>query len=329
MSSEESKEPGLQQAVERLLELAGPPPAVPGDFYDEVRGTARVAWQAKVEERRAVRRRRRGVYLLAASVVLVLGAGLYLRLAFSEAASTSVQAAVVEAWSGIPTPGFPVGGVVEAGSEIATGGASHVALRLVGGASLRLDRGTRLVLESSGVMWLKHGAVYLDTGVEGSAAVEVRTPYGVATDVGTQFEVRLGEEGLRLRVREGEVRLALADDTELVAQAGVGLTVLGDGTVEREAVAAHGGAWEWVLRAAPSFELEGKSVAEALDWIVRETGWELRLADAELHREVRAAVVHGSLQGVPPDEAPELVLLGSRLAYRIEGGTLFVERREE
>jgi len=323
MDTKEPKEAGMKQAVERLLELAGPPPAVPKDFYDEVRGTARVAWQAKVQERRAAWRRRRNVCLLAASVVLALGAGLYVRLAGS--GSPAEPAAVVEAWFGVPTPGFPVGDSVEAGSEIATGGASRVALRLAGGVSLRLDRGTRLVLESSDVMWLEYGAVYLDTGAESSAAVKVRTSYGVATDVGTQFEVRLGAESLRLRVREGEVRLAASGET-LAAKAGVALTVHDDGSVERQDVAIHGEAWEWILQAAPSFELEGRSVAEALDWIVRETGWELRFADPELRREVRTIVAHGSLQGVPPHQAPELVLLGSGLAYGVADGTLLVER---
>ncbi len=281
MKVEDTKEPGLQQAVERLLELAGPPPNVPKKLYDEVRGTARVAWLAKVEERRVRQRRRRNVYLLAALVVLALGTGLYFRLA----GSGSEPLAVVEAWSGIPTPGFPVGGDIMAGMEIATSDASRVALRLVGGASLRLDRGTRLLLVTPNMIWFENGTVYIDTGTDGSgAAVEVRTPQGVVTDVGTQFEVRQDEGSLRLRVREGEVRLALADDNLLSAQAGVALTVLSDGTVEREAVAPHGEGWEWVLRAAPSFELEGKSVAEALDWIVRETGWELRFADEELRR---------------------------------------------
>lgn len=311
--------PAEDPAVERLLQAAGPPPAVPADFYAEVHRAAHVAWQAKVAERRTLVQRRRGVYLLAASVVLALGAVLVVRYA-----PTAEPVAAVEAWFGVPATGLEVGKSVTRGAKVTTGGASRVALRLQGGASLRLDCGTSLVFVSPSVLELERGAVYLDTG--GGAAVEVRTSYGVATDVGTQFEVRLGEERLELRVREGEVRLALAGDTLLSARAGVALTVHGDGMVERGSVPASGDGWRWVLQAAPSFELEGKTVAEALDWIVRETGWELRFSDPELRREAETIIVHGSLAGVPPQQAPEIVLLGSGLAYRLEEGNLFIER---
>ena len=53
---------------------------------------------------------------------------------------------------------------------------------------------------------LSAGAVYIDTGSE-SARFAVRTPLATARDLGTQFEVRLLDDTLRLRVRSGIVEL--------------------------------------------------------------------------------------------------------------------------
>jgi hypothetical protein len=215
--------------------------------------------------------------------------------------------------------------------ETAPGGSAaegQAALRLGGGSSLRLDAGSLLRLLGPSTVELARGAVYVDSGPTPSpgGAVAVRTRFGVATDVGTQFEVRLlgGEpSALRLRVREGEVRL-VRGETSHGAAAGVELTLAADGSVARRTVATHGEAWQWALRAAPPFAIEGRSLAEFLAWTARETGWRIEYSDPALAARAGSIVLHGSLGRLTPEEAPGVVLPGAGLSHRVEDGVLVV-----
>lgn len=243
---------------------------------------------------------------------------------------------------------LPAGTVLETAARDAGNG--RAALRLAGGSAaggtaVRLDAGSRLVLASARELVLERGAVYLDTAVldtgvldtgaqdSGSrgqslgngSSLAVRTAYGVARDVGTQFEVRVGEEALQVRVREGRVEVDTGAETHAAA-AGVALRVDARGRAEREPIAAHGRAWSWILDTTPPFELEGKTLAQYLDWLARETGWRVEYEDPELRREASEITVHGSVEELRPDETPEMVLPGAALDYRLEGGTLVVGR---
>jgi ferric-dicitrate binding protein FerR (iron transport regulator) len=320
-------EPSEDDPVGRLLHIAGPRPPVPEAVWEGIRQVARPAWQAKVEAHRARRRRqRRGVFLLAAALVTAVGSGLFYRLGLDPFAPPS-PVATVEAWFGAETAARTVGTLLDAGAELTTNGGSRVALRLAGGASLRLDHDTHLTFESASALVLHRGGVYLDSGPDASSetAVEVHTPFGIARDIGTQFEVRLQEGGLAVQVREGEVNLELTDATHQ-ATAGIALAVGQDGAVERRTVPLRGPAWDWILASAPSFRLEGRPLSEYLDWVVRETGHTLRFEDAALAEQATTIIARGSLEGLRPDQTLDIVLPGSGLAYRLGEDSLLVER---
>jgi FecR protein len=317
-----------EDMIGRLLDFAGPRPEAPADLLAEVKRRAHPVWRAKVEAHARARRRRDRVRWLAAAAVLVLAAGIvYWQRGRGAAAAATARVETALDADRLGTGRLAVGDLLAPGSEVETAAGGYAALRLAGGASLRLDAATRLRLESPAVLALQRGAVYLDSGPGRDGGIEVRTPLGVARDVGTQFEVRLGEGELRLRVREGEVALEV-DATSHLVRAGGFLAVTGDGTVaiEDADAAGYGPAWRWVLDAAPSFDPEGRTLGELLDWVARETGWQLRFADPALAQEARSARLHGSLAGLPPDQAAELVLPSSGLAYRLDGGTLIIER---
>ena len=88
-------------------------------------------------------------------------------------------------------------------------GGGLAALRLASGASVRIDRGTRLRLMSETTMMLGRGDHLrrFRQRAAGDRPLEVRTPLGVARDIGTRFEVRFDGSALRVRVRDGLVRL--------------------------------------------------------------------------------------------------------------------------
>ncbi len=312
----------------RLLHFAGRRPAAPARVVAEIKRTTYPAWQAKIRAVARARRRRR-TWSLAAAAVLLIGVGLtWWRLA--PGSPPAVRVARVEAAAGAGAGGWQAGGVtagarLDAGSVIETGPGGFASLRLAGGTSARLDAGTVVRLDTATTLALDRGAVYLDTESATSGSVlEVVTPHGVARDIGTQFEVRLFEDGLKIQVREGDVEVDL-DGAVHAAGAGTALTV-GTGGVTRDAVPAHGSAWEWVLRTSPPFELEGRTLGELLHWVSRETGWRVRFADPGLEREIADTVAHGSIGDARADQVPDLVLPGFGLRHRREDGVLWIEQ---
>src|SRR2546425_11972012 len=255
-------------AIARLIRLAGPRPPAPQERTARVRDIVHARW------REAVRRDRRRIVVLvaaplAAAIIVVIGAGFWLR---DRIGATGARAATVARTEGrvllrdgrVAEPG----GILVAGAGLTTGPDGRAALRLDAGPSVRLDTGTELRLVSTRVLELRRGGVYVDTGPRSSRAsaapavgaegpaspIEIRTTLGRVHDVGTQFEVRLTDDTLRVSVREGIAALS-RDDRAYAVPAGTRLRVDPRGAVETGTIALRGGDWEWVLAVAPPFEL--------------------------------------------------------------------------
>ena len=152
----------------------------------------------------------------------------------------------------------------------------------------------------------------------------MRTRLGIARDIGTQFEVRLNDDALSIRVRSGLVELRYPSGTTAV-RGGSEVTVEGDRAVSRQ-LATFGPEWQWVAQLAPPFAIEGQPVAAFLEHISREQGWILRFSDAELARDVGTIILHGSVDGLQPETAVTVALRTSNLTYRIHDGELLVSR---
>ncbi len=209
-------------------------------------------------------------------------------------------------------------------------GQGRASLRLAGGVIVRLDVESRLRFASATVLDLERGALYVDTGSgPHGGPIEVRTPLGTARDIGTRFAVRIVEADqttLLVRVRDGAV-LTQQRGRTYRTQAGQELALRRDGTAERRVIPAYGSEWEWVLAASPGFAIEGRTLREFLDWVSRETGWQIRFADASLADSATKIVLHGSVGELRPDQAPFAVLPGAGLKGEIADGTLVVRRR--
>ena len=104
------------------------------------------------------------------------------------------------------------------------------------------------------------------------------------------------------------------------------LTLKRDGSIARAEVEPVGPKWGWVLAAAPSLDIEGRSLGTFLDWVARETGWQVRYADESLEQSARAIRLHGTIEGLRPDESLRIILQGSGLDYRSENGAVVVFR---
>ncbi|HEV8630971.1 MAG TPA: FecR family protein [Thermoanaerobaculia bacterium] len=313
--------------VAQLVRLAGARPPVPAERAARVQERVQAAWSAGVADRQRARWTRWGVGL-AAAAALALVAGLTWqraeRVVPPPAPVASVErvsgAATITGADGIAQPLGP-GALVVLGAAVATGGDGRLALRLPGGPSLRLDVGTQLRFVAPAALALERGAVYVDS--QGGPSLVVDTPWGKVEERGTQFEVRVATAGVRVRVREGEVELA-GPRRAWQAAAGAELTLAADGRLSRRPVALHGEAWDWVQEIAPSYRLEGRPLGDFLGWVGRETGWRVAWADPARAAGAAEVVLHGSVEGLPPDQALAAVLPTCGLASRRDGDTVVV-----
>ena len=306
-----------------LLPFAPADLDVPMERMARAESRLRAQWEHDIR-RPAVRRRRLRWWAnaaLAASAMLALGG--VLRLASSSGALTDPPK-IVAGSVRMSDRVVAAGELLDRKDSFGTAD-GHAVLVPAGGGELRFDAGTRARFSDQRSIELDRGAVYFDSA-GATDGFEVRTDMGVVRDVGTRFAVRRQADVLQVRVRDGFVTVDHAGGTE-EASTGVEIALHTDGTVHRRLIARDGPEWRWVLAASPPFELAGRRLEEFLEWVAFETGWEVRYADDEAARAVaRIRLQAGSTRGVPPDEAPGVVLPSCGLAHRLDGTTLVVYR---
>ncbi len=321
--------------IRDLLRSAGSRPPVAAGELAEIRSAAKAQWHEMVRMERERKRFRnaRTFMALAASLILAVAIGWWLKPGGAPTGSEIV--ASVELVRGeVLFEGLALaqGSRLAAGTVVETsdvdGAPSRVAVRLDAGQSVRIDSGSRLRFLSASRLDLERGAVYIDTaGTGGAAGVEISTPYGMVRDIGTQFEVRVDERApaaLTVRVREGEVTLERGEQVHS-AYAGEELNLEG-GDLDRRAIEPSSAAWDWILTATPAMELEGATLSSYLEWVSRETGRELRYEGAGLEQSAGSILVHGSIEGMTPEESLSVVLPGSGLGYLVENGSLIIAK---
>ena len=310
-----------EDAVRKLLADAGPRPALPEEDLRAIRDAARSEWSRRYAAGTG-RPGRRWIPLAAALLAGAVGLAWWMRSRPAEVAPT---VASVERVTG--SAPWKVGSPVVAGSRLDTGAATpgRLTLRMRGGASVRLDAATQVRLASATMVELERGAVYVDTGVAPARAEDVAVGAASALfrPAGTQFQVRVGGRDAKLQVREG--RVAVDRGTEsVVAAAGEEVVVSEDGRVVRRPGTVSGVDWAWVGESAPVFAIEGKKLREFLNWIGRETGLRVELADSEAGAVADSCVLHGSIENLTLNDAPGVVLSSCGLGSRVSDGKLIV-----
>lgn len=222
-------------------------------------------------------------------------------------------------------PGFEL----VSGDRLDTPAGSLAAFALAGGASVKVDRGSSVMLGAEAALILDRGAVFVDAGATPRASalsVDVRTPIGVVRHLGTQFEVRLHDEALRVRVREGSVAVENADG-RWISREGEALRVTRGRPPERQSILTYGDEWSWVNHLAPPFVLEGSTLSAFLEWASHHHGLRSQYADRELRDRTARIVLHGSIDGLSSEEALDAVLRTCGLTSRRTGNLLVITRR--
>jgi len=144
----------------------------------------------------------------------------------------------------------------------------------------------------------------------------------VIRDVGTRYEVRLSDQELRVRVRDGRVEVVSAFGMR-EADRGGQLRVTSSGILSGRA-STSGADWDWIVRATPPPQLEGRPLPEFLAWAEREGGRPIRFADPALERANAATIVYGAIEHLTVEEALDVVLPSCGLARRNDGDVITI-----
>lgn len=323
--------------IGQLIRSAGPREAVAQDRMVRVRNSVHGAWHQAVAkpERRPLMPNLSLWFTVpvaaTAAIVVAVTLGIWINMAGQPTSFGNIdvvrgQVTAFDAEN--RSVGDPTSVLLGAGYAVETGPNGRAALSLASGHSIRFDNDTRLVLASNDELILERGAIYLDSGLGARhESLRIDTPFGVARDVGTQYELRLLASAMRVRVREGLVKLdatSSVDDGEFDVAVGSELTLDGEGNSSQREIPVHGSIWGWTTELAPTFELEGRSLDDFLAWISRENGWKLVYSDPVIEMSAGGNVLHGSLDDLYAEEALEAVLLVTGIDFRLQDGVLTV-----
>ena len=293
-----------------------------------VRGAVHAAWRDAARSRRTWRR----WVAVAAAAVLVGAVALTLGSRPGErgtapaatpiASTLFVTSEVVFQHQGQAGPGR-VGDGLGPGTRITTHG-GRAAIVLANGVELRLDSNTDITLDAEGRMSLASGALYLDsshrTGPPEAVAIVARG--AVIRDIGTRYEVRLSDDELRVRVRDGRVEVQSAFGLRETDRGGQ-LRVTPSAILAGRA-SISGADWDWIVRATRPPQLEGRPLPEFLAWAEREGGRAIRFADPALAQANAATIVYGALERLTVDEALDVVLPSCGLTRRTDGDIITI-----
>ena len=333
ISPDEPQEPAMttDDQIGQLLRFAGRRPMPdPGDMR-RARAAAHAEWALVVQQRARRGRWRSLIGGAIAAAACSAAAWTWMRpptppLAPSEVATIQrvTGTIIVTSAHSESRPVRDAGVRLRAGDRIEVPDDSRAAFVLTQGIEVRLDRGTAAVLEAADRLTLRRGTIYIDSGTGARGpGLRIETTLGDVRHLGTRFEVRLADASLRVRVREGSVALERRG-ARWVGGPGEALTLADGQAPVRQRIATAGTEWAWVTELAEPFSLEGASVQSFLEWVRREEGSRWQIDDPALRSRANGIVLHGSIDGLTPQEALEAVLPAAGLTFRREGDRILI-----
>ena len=329
------------ETIARLFQVAGSSTVIPSDIearvYENVRRDwlastaqpdgARVYRNVRREWSRSSSRRvtRRWFVPVALAASAVLAAVLFSMP--TREVSMPLPVGTIVKMAGTATDAQFVGGEVYPGMTLTTTGDGGMSIALAGAESLRLDQDTEIVITDGGSFSLVAGRVYVDTGdfVYRDKGVVIDTPFGVVSDVGTQFAVDVSSDVLDVAVREGRVDVQ-SSGQELIAVAGERLLIAQGESAQVNVLQPYDAYWDWVAELAPVYDLENRSLLDFLRWAARETGLKLVFEDNALRMAAMRTDLHGSVNDFTPVEAVQAVMSTTTFRYRIEADKIIIYR---
>ncbi len=223
------------------------------------------------------------------------------------------------------------------GDELRTAANAGTILQLAPTLALRVAPGSVLRFEARDRVALTRGRVYVESssGV-GRPAVDLllRTPFGDVAHLGTRYLAEVTDDGLDVAVREGRVRLvavAAASGAAIEAGAGEGLRVARAGAaVERRSVVLHDERWAWLAALPAPIDIENLTLDRFLSWYTAESGRAVDFGSEATRNRFGTTRLRGSVSGLPPDRALDVVLASIDLqgVGSVDGSAVRIEARQ-
>lgn len=331
MKGTENKEGRVREEVlEELFRHASARERPPHDVEQAIRESLHGQWDDMAQDRR--RRRNRWLFAAAASIFIAVFAGSAMfwspvnTVPTIEVASievvkgnVSVHSAVEETVSSLVSLG-----VLETGQQVSTAHEAGFSALWQNGITLRVDQNSRIHIASETEIQLISGRVYIDTGRAGSssASLFLSTPAGPVRHVGTRYMVAVNLGSTSVSVREGQV---LFGDEQEAASTGERLVLGASGEQRRESIPTYGGNWQWTENLVQPFASDGRTVAEFLSWVERESGRTVQYASPIAENLAAETQLRGDID-LGPMQALALVMQGTDLESEILEGTILVSK---
>jgi ferric-dicitrate binding protein FerR (iron transport regulator) len=198
------------------------------------------------------------------------------------------------------------------------------------GGNLRMASGSEFEVLAKDDVRLESGEMYVDIppGTRASSTFIARTEAGEFHHVGTQFALAVIQGETRLRVREGSVRW-LAAAGESTVKAGTEVVFSKGAKAAERPVGTSGQEWDWTAKTTPDFEIDNRPLGDFLEWVARESGRKLVLADDETRKQAARVRMHGSVHGLTPMQALSAVMATTELRYDLPDGQIRVSFTSE
>jgi ferric-dicitrate binding protein FerR (iron transport regulator) len=322
--------PESDAALDRLLREAMETAPLDRAALDRIKAATMREWRSATERMPAplfrTRRSWIGALATAAGIAGLIMLGVVMRSGVEPAVVgtlSRLRSGSIEArWAIMRHRALRVGDALRVGETIVSQGPALVSL--ASGGTLRIAAGTGIEMSSQTRLTLQQGLIYVDTptAVAGPAELELMTSAGLIEHLGTAYEVLSDGSTVRIRVREGKIRLV--DGANAIAGQGTELTAGSQGTVSRRNFDPYGADWDWVASLAPQFNTDGRSLFDFLQWASRELGRQLEFADPRAEQIARRTILHGSIQGDGVLESLSTVLQTTSLTYEIQAGAVRV-----
>lgn len=241
-------------------------------------------------------------WLAAASVAVAALAGLLWWQSPPAQVATLERAQGVVAEAG---QSLAAGAPLRRGASLVTAAGSGALLRYSPDLSLRIDAGSRVTLTDAGNLRLDAGRILVAATPGAEIPFVVHTDAGDVRHVGTRYVVSVSDGELDVAVRDGAIQLD-AGSHAARARAGEALHVGAAGAIVRRELGGDA-PWGWADKLVSPISIEGKTFAAFLRWYAAETGRDVRFADAATRARAQGAILHGSVDGLPPSQALAIV----------------------
>jgi ferric-dicitrate binding protein FerR (iron transport regulator) len=316
-----------QDDVGRLIRDAGARELVSAERFEKARARVGDHWHSVVAAERRLHRRSTLPYVAAAASVIVALAIALLNWNPASPPGTVAIATVNRVTGDVLVDGAAVsrGLSIAENSVLQSGGNGRIALELSSGQSLLMDAATRLVAGADNRFVLEQGAVYVASGFDSrTEPVTVVTHLGIASEVGTQFQVRVSQDRLLVGVREGLVELQRSSAPTVGIEFGRVFELTSGGVTQERDLAAEEDLWEWTESIAPNFDIDGATLHDYLMWYARERGVSVEWHDQASRARSRQTYLSGSIEQLSLEQGLQAVLRIAPFDYELTGKQLRV-----